>query len=408
MGWSAIYSGYCQTNTHIIYTHTQSHQKPTMSGCFAWGLPCQCFAGLFGVPGRVPDSDLQAYKGEHKRYARIQGLSPLARASRKSPEKEVHEVFQQIRGEGTMILEEDLNMYLCVFLGYGQAEAYRFSKLYGTPDRGISFSCFKQGYSDLNPFFISKRSSEILVRKPGSLSQQQVILEDLCNCEVYICDPPGQVFVDGCKDCLILVTAFDGPACFRDCQGCTFWAASQQVRVKDCRSCTFYVYAKTPPTMVNCKEISTAPWCASFLNCRQHFESAGFDVQRNFWNSFFDFSGNTGCLRICALHEVVRLLLYLDEGEHSDAPENPCPVPTHAVLCQGPLCPDEEGQSIAQIPQSPPCKPDPPLCSVLDLEVKDSTNPRLVGASFLNQARSWRQQKLVLNLISRSACQGTL
>ena len=396
---------------HHTYCIQQHNTYIAMSRCFAWALPCECFTSLFGnrrvVSGAVEAS---VASNEPGRCARIQGLSPLARASTKSPEKEMRQVFQQI-GEAR-IFEEQLDMYLCQYLGYGQAEVERFFKLYSTPDEGLSFPRFKQGYCDLNPFFISKRRSEIIVRKPGSLGQQQVNLEDLCACEVYICDPPGQAFVDGCKDCLILLTAFDGPACFRDCEGCTFWVAAQQVRLKDCKSCTFYIYAKTPPTMVNCKDISAAPWCAHFLNCRQHFESAGFDVKRNFWNSFFDFSGKSGCnWRICALHEVVRLLLHLDEGEAADSPDNPCPAPTHDLLCQGPLAPDGlelEGQTVShvsQIPQSPPCPPDPPLCPVLDLEVKDSKQAaRLVGAAFLNRARSVRQQKVVLNLISRSVC----
>eukprot|EP00438_Fugacium_kawagutii_P023536 Skav200891 [mRNA] locus=scaffold1581:102008:102829:+ [translate_table: standard] len=267
----------------------------------------------------------------------------------------------------------------------------------------MSFTNFKQGYCDLNPFLVTKHSSQIIVRKPGSLSQQQVNLEDLEDCEVYICDPAGQVFVDGCKNCLILLTAFDGPACFRDCQGCTFWVAAQQVRLKDCNSCTFHIYAKTPPTMVNCKDISVAPWCASFFNCTEHFESAGFNQQRNFWKSIFDFSG--GCnWQILPLHEVVHLIVHLDEAETAD-PENPCPLPTHEILCGEVLIPkDLEGQSISNIPQSPPELPDPPLCSVLVLEVKDSKKDpaRLIGASFLNQTRSLKQQKLVLNLISRS------
>lgn len=378
-----------------------------MPGCLAWAWPCECFSGFCrrGISSVQPI--VVSSTVARPQRARIQGLSPLARASKKSTEKEIHAIFQQINGDSIKISEEDLNIYLCTHLGYGQSEAERFFNVYGTLDQGMSFPNFKRGYPDLNPFFLSKRTSEIIVRKQGSLSQQQVNLEELCNCEVYICDPPGQVFVDACKNCLVVLTAFDGPACFRDCENCTFWVAAQQVRVKDCKSCVFYIYAKTPPTMVNSMEISVAPWCASFLNCRQHFESAGFDVQRNFWKSFFDFSGKSDrCnLRICALHEVVHLRLHLQEGEHT-LPDNPCPIPTHDLLCQQPLVPDDsEGQPVSSIPQPLPRVPDPPLDdSLLELEFKDSKRDpeRLIGASFLNHARSLREQKIVLNLISQS------
>ncbi|CAK9014233.1 Protein XRP2 [Durusdinium trenchii] len=384
-------------------------------GCFdclprAWCDWCHRFLGSVDPVGlghetatlESPASSCPRFQRRARNGQELQGRSLVARAFRTSPDKDVWTVFKEISGDLKEISMEDLSDYICTYLGYGHAEAVRYFTLYSF-NQSMNFRSFKQGYPDLNPFFISRWSGDIILRKPGSLNRQQVNLEELSKCEVYICDISGQVFVDSCKDSLILLGPCDGPACFRNCEGCTFWAAAQQIRLKECKSCTLYIYAKTPPTMLDCEDILVAPWCASYANCKEHFEAAAFPVEVNYWNALFDFSGTSEKChwQICALHEVVQLKLWEGEDAHAKHLRNPCPVVTHQILCDLPLS-NSDGQPGQRmtIPQVRPSMPDPPLSSALQLDVRDCAAKRLVGAPLLNKLRSLNQQKHVLDLVS--------
>mmetsp|Transcript_104680 Transcript_104680/g.296242 ORF Transcript_104680/g.296242 Transcript_104680/m.296242 type:complete len:463 (+) Transcript_104680:186-1574(+) len=312
------------------------------------------------------------------RRARVQGLPPTARARKSSKVEEVRKVFDDIGVSGQSSLSsEDLHGYLCDYLGFGQAEAIRWFEHHKAPDGGVSFDTFREGYAELNPYMVMNLQKEVIIRKPGSLDNQQVNLEKLEDCEVYICDTSAQVFADFCKRCLVLIGPCESSAFIRDCEDCTFWLAVKQFRTNNCVRCNFFLYAKTEPIIETSKDLSFAPWSAHYPKCTEHFSRAGFKPNENLWNAVFDFSGEEGRSnwRIMPMDEVVDLKVDLDEPPTAAAlPDNPCSPVTHGALCAPPLTSGEScGEGVHPIPQTRPALPPSPasasparVCSVQD------------------------------------------
>lgn len=338
------------------------------------------------VEGQKPDASLTATSPDRsktvseqglQRRLRITGSLPLvARASKRSKDEEIRKAFDDMdrlkRGSLTL---EDLKSYLCDYLGFGQAEAVSFHKAHSDPsDQLVSFDGFKAGYAKLNPFLLEKRSSEVIVRKPGSLAGQTLDMDGLENCEVYACDVTAQVIADCCKNCLVLIGPCEHSVSVRDCEDCIFWIATQQLRTRDCRRCTFYLYAKTEPIIESSEELLFAPWAASYPSCSKQFKQAGFDPEKNLWNAVFDFTGkpDRANWRILSLTEVSELVLELEDPPPKEKPDNPVPPITHALLIQAPLASGEScGQGIANIPQTRPALPAAPPSDFTEIERRE-------------------------------------
>lgn len=334
-------------------------------------------AKLSTSPGAKPATSPGA-KARSRRQ-RVQGLPPVARARKSSKVEEIRKIFDEINTSNQDDLSlEDLQGYLCDYLGFGQAEANGFFECHKAPNGSVPFNNFKEGYGNLNPYMIENRQKQVVIRKPGSLDKQQVNLDQLEDCEVYVCDPTAQVFVDFCKRCLILVAPCDSSIFIRDCEDCTFWCATKQFRTNKVSNCTFHLYAKTEPIIEMSNDLAFAPWSASYPKCTEQFSQAGFDQGRNLWNAVFDFSGKEGQSNwhILPLKDVVELTLDLDEPPTAASPpDNPCNPITHETLCAQPLTTGEScGEGVCKIPQTRPALPPTPktpskspcMCSVHD------------------------------------------
>jgi len=304
------------------------------------------------------------------RRRRVVGLPVVAKAKSKAHKEDVRKAFEHADTGGRGFIDhEDLRSFLADHLGFGHAEVASFHDRHGSVEgdaasRVVRFEDFCTGYGYLNPYRISQRRGEVIVRKPGSLDKREAYIEEVEDSEVYICEPTAQAFVDDCKRSLVLLGPCESSAFVRNCEDCTFWLAVQQLRTRDCRRCTFYLYSKTEPIIEASDELSFAPWAAAYPKCTAQFAEAGFDPQRNRWNAIFDFSGSQerSHWRILPLGQIAELEVELTEPpESAAAPDSPGPSVTHAALCAEPLEPEEScGESLGNIPQTRPSAPPSP------------------------------------------------
>lgn len=314
------------------------------------------------------------------RRQRVTGKPATARASARSKDDEIQKVFNDIGTGGSGVLTlEDLQSYLCDHLGFGQAEALGFMQTFGQGD-GVSMEGFKKGYARLTPFLLSKRQNEVLIRKAGSLSSmgpQSLQIEELDDCEVYICEVTNTIFVDECKRCAMLIGPCETSVFVRDCEDCVFWIAAQQLRTRGCKRCKFFLYSKTEPVIEASQDLAFAPWSASYPCAKAHFQQFGFNPEVNLWNAIFDFSGKTGTSnwRILGLEEVSHISVELEDPPPKPSPDDPAAPVTYEVLCAPPMESGEScGQSVGSIPQTRPALPAAPPSTfkeVKQLHVQD-------------------------------------
>jgi len=301
------------------------------------------------------------------RRQRLTTLPPVAKARKTSKEEEVRKVFQEIdsRDCGELNLD-DLRSYMCDYLGFGQADAEAMMNTdSGAAQSSLDFDSFRRNYARLNPFSIMQRRNEVIIRKPGALCGQMVVLDSLEDCEVYICDTSAQIMMDDCKRCTVLFGPCQSSIFVRTCEDCCFWLAGQQLRTRDCQRCTFHLYAKTAPIIETSEELSFGPWAARYPKCISQFEKVSFDPKRNFWNAIYDFNPSktgTSNWRIMPLEEVTELVVELDEASELMAPsDSPLGPVTYDQLCAKPLQSGEgAGQSVANVAQVCPALPGAP------------------------------------------------
>ncbi|CAK9074422.1 Protein XRP2 [Durusdinium trenchii] len=307
-----------------------------------------------------------------------------------------------------MVSLEDLRAYVGDFLGFGQKEVETFFEEFAEHSdgqTGLTPEGLRAGFGRLNPFQIMNRQEEVILRKPGSLCGQQLTLETLDHCEVYVCDTSAQVFIDYCKNCLILLGPCESSAFVRDCEDCTIWCAAQQLRTRACRRCRFFIYSKTAPIIEESHDLTIGPWCTKYPCSGAHFDQMRFDTSRNLWNAVFDFSGEKDRphWRIPSLEEVEELHITLD-GE--GPPENLLPAVTHEMLIAAPLESEEPcGQGLS-IPQ-----PRPPLPSRTegprrkDLMDKPVKSMPAIAANGFEAERTWTCSRCTMhNTFSATTC----
>jgi len=303
----------------------------------------------------------------------------------------MRKAFNDIDAKGRNAIGfQDLASYFCDYIGFGQLEVIRFFEEHAADEEHLTFDNFRQGYASLNPYQLAQRQKEVIVRKPGSISGEQVNLMKLEDCEVYVCDKTAQVFADYCKRSLVLLGPCESSVFVRDCEDCIFWVAAQQLRTSDCHRCTFYLYTRTEPVIEKSDNLAFAPWAARYPKCVSQFREMGFDPQRNLWNAIFDFSGEVhrSHWRILPLAEVQELTVEFEDGAGAAA-ESPTKPITHNILCAAPLASGGScGQGVVNIPQTrPPLPAQPtPSASVRKYTVRDGEPDSCCGAERLAAA----------------------
>lgn len=91
------------------------------------------------------------------------------------------------------------------------------------------------------------RESENLTKRPGSILGQPFTIANCSNCTITIPDYCDQVQIDDVTNCRIFIGASSGSIFVRDCKDCTLTIASKQFRSRDCYNCTVYLYCATVP-----------------------------------------------------------------------------------------------------------------------------------------------------------------
>lgn len=263
------------------------------------------FALIRQVPEGPPDDEIAKMQASRSsrvsrpRFALSPGVSPLARACSSSSLDEIANVFRIICRDAPdsadvamlTVSPEDLRRFLCDTLGYGQEEVDHFVHLVDADRDGrVDFVEFQRGYRLLNSYRIRKREGQRFLRKPGSISGQQIVLEDLSGCDVSVLDHVGSCTCDTLSGCEVVIGPSEASVFVRDCEDCVFYIAAQQLRTRRCNRCTFFLYSSTEPILEASTYLRLAPLAIAYKGLADHMGKASLNPRRNFWNAIFDFS----------------------------------------------------------------------------------------------------------------------
>lgn len=134
------------------------------------------------------------------------------------------------------------------------------------------------------------KKGEKLSKDAGSLGGQPFDMSDLVDCEVVLTDQTDQVQVDNLTKCRVFVGASSESVFVRNCADCVFFVSCKQLRTRDCARCAFYLFCKTEPVIETSTELLFAPFAGGYPQQAEHFRAANLDPETNFWWGVFDFS----------------------------------------------------------------------------------------------------------------------
>ena len=99
------------------------------------------------------------------------------------------------------------------------------------------------------------RTGETLRRDPGEIAGQAFELGELTDCEVLLLDNCDQVVVENLRGCKVFIGPSSGSVFLRKCTGCTFTIACKQLRTRDCADCTISLFVVGDPVIETSKDM---------------------------------------------------------------------------------------------------------------------------------------------------------
>mmetsp|Transcript_962 Transcript_962/g.1496 ORF Transcript_962/g.1496 Transcript_962/m.1496 type:complete len:420 (-) Transcript_962:637-1896(-) len=143
------------------------------------------------------------------------------------------------------------------------------------------------------PFAFKNTSNEVLEKVPETINGENFSLENLTNCKVYLMDYSAQVSINNCKNSKIFIGPVTGACFVRNCTGCVFSIATQQIRIKDSNESTVFLYSRSNPIIENSHNIRFASYNFAYPKQEEHFKKANLDPSQNNWNNITDISGDS-------------------------------------------------------------------------------------------------------------------
>ncbi|OQS02296.1 hypothetical protein THRCLA_05318 [Thraustotheca clavata] len=134
------------------------------------------------------------------------------------------------------------------------------------------------------------KKEETLMKLPGQIQGQPFDLADLDNCQVLLLDHCDQVQVDNLVNCRVFIGPSSNSVFIRNCTNCVFTVACKQLRTRDCSQCHIFLYSLTDPIIETSNQMIFAPFNGAYHGLRQHFTNAGLEPENNHWAQVYDFN----------------------------------------------------------------------------------------------------------------------
>ncbi|KAH9589085.1 FGFR1 oncogene partner (FOP) [Trypanosoma melophagium] len=193
-------------------------------------------------------------------------------------------------------------------------------------------------------YFLSKWSGREFYRHGGQVSGQQIQLEYLKDCTVYVLDPLDSITVDDCEGGELVIAACEGSVFLRNCKNMIVHVACKQLRTRDCEHIEFRIFTSTDPVIEASHHITFKPFHLRLPDLNNTFKAARLDPKMNRFVHVYDFTEDDQKLpkpHLSVLYPDHGLLMH-DRCHEKGTPE--CP-PEIEDLLEGRMQPASSSES---------------------------------------------------------------
>jgi hypothetical protein len=139
-------------------------------------------------------------------------------------------------------------------------------------------------------FNFTDREGETLIRHPGEINGQPFDVTACKDCTIILADYTNQVRLDDLENCRIFVGASSESVWLRGCKNCKVTVACKEFRTFDTTDCEIHVLCMTAPVVERSSGISLLPFNGKYALMQRHFTAAGLDVYKNQYQKVSDYS----------------------------------------------------------------------------------------------------------------------
>jgi protein XRP2 len=124
----------------------------------------------------------------------------------------------------------------------------------------------------------------------NQITGQQIQLEYLEDCKVYVLDALDSMYVDDCQGGELFVSACEGSIFLRNCKNMTVSVACKQLRLRDCEHLDIRLFATTDPVVEMSHHIVIKPFNVRAPGLTEAFRKAKLDPAINRFVHVYDFT----------------------------------------------------------------------------------------------------------------------
>eukprot|EP00347_Sterkiella_histriomuscorum_P017079 403350749 len=120
--------------------------------------------------------------------------------------------------------------------------------------------------------------------------KENVIIESLENCSVYLPFAVKSLYIKNITDCKIFVGAVSGASFVNAAINCEIHLCSHQIRIHNSERTKFFLVAKSNPIIEHCKEMTFGLFRCAYEGLEQDLKDCHLFEIKNFWNQVLDFN----------------------------------------------------------------------------------------------------------------------
>ena len=127
-------------------------------------------------------------------------------------------------------------------------------------------------------------SGQTLIRDAGEGSASDFALEQLVGCEVRLLTTSTALWIRGLKQCTVFAVPVGGSIYVTECEECTLYLGSRQLRMHTSTKVAFYIHTSSHPIIEHCTGLTFAPYPSPLpITLAGAFADAALKPEQNQW-----------------------------------------------------------------------------------------------------------------------------
>jgi len=137
---------------------------------------------------------------------------------------------------------------------------------------------------------IKDQNVAVIYKPPGSINGSDLVISNLRNCTVSICDNVGALRINNVSHCKIYVGPIATSMILHEIEHSTVMIATRQCRIHSATETDFYLQVNSDPIIEHSHSVRFGPYSFAYPELSSQFESSGLNLDVNLWNNVKDFN----------------------------------------------------------------------------------------------------------------------